>query len=400
MIPVQNFLAQNGLVALHGKTESEADLLNFKDHATRYFKAYCDKNGMPGQALPDNWQSMLKSWCIQDGPAFHAVARKDLASFDAFFEQAIARVKKVNTTYDASYRDLLVKLSKPLPMDAHYNTLREYYEEFHKKHMLPALVSQIHQTLNFYDPDHFKPDDPDNIKKLGILHSHKLFNNGKTVEAARDVVSYLSEWRRRKINELSVVNRDVFVDKSICAVMMGMVSADPQLFGYLDANQIPTQANASTLCDWIRDKILDNRAFGDEGANISLRLVDGSPLTLRAKVAKPAQPAQPTGQPKFPASGRPQPAQPQQHGGGTQGGGGTKRPYAQAQPRGQTQQQQQQQSQKKLKQTNNPAYRHCDFCAKNWPKSNSVHNHNTVDCKRDPKSASYDAVFAAKPPTN
>ena len=111
MLPVQNFLAQNGLQALNGKTESEADLLNFKDHAARYFKAYCDKNNMQGKDLPDNWQSMLKGWCVLDGPAYHAVARKDLTSFNVFFDQAIARVKKVNTTYDASWRDLLLKLA-------------------------------------------------------------------------------------------------------------------------------------------------------------------------------------------------------------------------------------------------------------------------------------------------
>ena len=394
MLPVQNFLAQNGLQALNGKTESEADLLNFKDHAARYFKAYCDKNNMQGKDLPDNWQSMLKGWCVLDGPAYHAVARKDLTSFNVFFDQAIARVKKVNTTYDASWRDLLLKLAKPLPMDAHYNALREYYEDFYKKNILPASITQIHQILNFADPDHSKATDDEPTKKLGILASHKLFTNKQTAEASKEVVSYIGEWRRRKVTELANVNMNLYVDKSICAVMMGMVSADPQLFGYLDANQIPTQANASQLCDWIRDKILDNRIFGDEGALISLKLDGSNPLTLRAKI-KPPTVVAPSATPRQPNPARQQPPQP-----AYQPPGGAKRTYQQAQPYGQRGGPQPQQTALKKTKTTNPALRHCAFCAKKYPKSNSVNNHNTVDCRRDPTSASYDAIFAAKPPTN
>ena len=314
--------------------------------------------------FPINWKTHFNHWIISPSQARDLLDRPAMREPSKFLDKLIERSKKgVSTTYDPSFRDLAVELAKPQSMERHNRTLFEYHDKFFSSKLEPAVTVRYDQLR----------DD------ILLLFQDAAFTKGAPLEAKNRMIALFNTERSHFIENI----HDVYVEKSLCVSLQGIVAADPKLFEMLDKEQIPATANSDELTDMFQERILNPK----ESA-IALKVVTNlSPLSS-AQTISTTNNNNNSGSNKRdytsssgPNSGKPGkvPRQDRQQTASSTVGSTTT-----------------QQTKPAVVKT---GLKNCDFCRTKFPNSISCTWHNHEYCFRDPKSKSYDSLKASVPPT-
>ena len=315
--------------------------------------------------FPINWKTHFNHWILSPSQARDLLDRPAMREPSKFLDKLIERSKKgVSTTYDPSFRDLAVELAKPQSMERHNRTLFEYHDKFFSSKLEPAVTVRYDQLR----------DD------ILILFQDAAFTKGVPLEAKNRMIALFNSERPHFIENI----HDVYVEKSLCVSLQGIVAADPKLFEMLDKEQIPATANSDELTDMFQERILNHK----ESA-IALKVVANlSPLSS-AQAISATNSNNNSGSNKrnfttassgsnFEKPGKVLRQERQQTAASTSGSATT---------------------QQEKPAIAKPGTKNCAFCRAKFPNSVSYMWHNHEFCFRDPKSKCYDSLKASVLPT-
>ena len=313
--------------------------------------------------FPINWKTHFNHWIISPSQSRDLLDRPAMREPSKFLDKLIERSKKgVSTTYDPSFRDLAVELAKPQSMERHNRTLFEYHDKFFSSKLEPAIAVSYDQLRD----------------EIILLFQDAAFTKGAPLEAKNRMIALFNSERSVFIENI----HDVYVEKSLCVSLQGIVAADPKLFEMLDKEQIPATANSDELTDMFQERILNHK----ESA-IALKVVANlSPLSSVQSIPTTNNNNSGTNKRDYSTSTGPTFSKPvkvprqerHQNASSTVGNTTTQQGKPAAVKAG---------------------LKNCEFCRIKFPNSNSFTWHNHDYCFRDPKSKAYDPLKAAVLPT-